>query len=158
MPVKLTRSKQGQLAQQDVDELWKLFIGIHETWDSDALTEGGLTAASAGDEEDGAITYLKGRYKSLIDHIFLLPNLARQYGEDDFFILAADHPDPRDFICNIGDHRPVLMRFSLSDTQDENVNSEEAVQVDPDALAELKRFLNAKEGQPHKYKGKNRHA
>ena len=67
---------------------------------------------SAEDEGNGAITYLKGRFKSQIDHIYLSPNMARQYGPKDFYIVAADHSIP-DYVSKISDHRPVLARLSL---------------------------------------------
>lgn len=67
---------------------------------------------SAEDEGNGAITYIKGRFKSQIDHIYLSPNMARQYGPKDFYIVAADHSMP-DYVSRISDHRPVLARLSL---------------------------------------------
>jgi hypothetical protein len=67
---------------------------------------------SAEDEGNGAITYIKGRFKSQIDHIYLSPNMARQYGPKDFYIVAADHSIP-DYVSKISDHRPVLARLSL---------------------------------------------
>lgn len=112
------------------------------TGDFDALSEGGLTAVSAADEDAGSITYLKSPYKTLIDHVFLSPNLAAQYGSDDFFILAADHPDPGNFIRNISDHRPVLMRLSLSSTDEEVAPDELNEPITEGALAELKAAIN----------------
>jgi hypothetical protein len=67
---------------------------------------------SAEDEGNGAITYIKGRFKAQIDHIYLSPNMARQYGPKDFYIVAADHSIP-DYVSKISDHRPVLARLSL---------------------------------------------
>ncbi|MFN3347726.1 trypsin-like peptidase domain-containing protein [Pseudorhodoplanes sp.] len=66
-----------------------------------------FVAMSAEDEGNGAITYVKGRFKSLIDHIYLSPNLARQYGSKDFFIVAADQRIP-DYVKLISDHRLFL--------------------------------------------------
>ena len=77
----------------------------------DALRADGLLPLSAADEERGAFTYLKGP-RSLIDHIFLSPNLARTYNGDDFFILAAEGRDTS-YLSNLSDHRPVLARLSL---------------------------------------------
>jgi V8-like Glu-specific endopeptidase len=71
---------------------------------------------SAEDEEEGAMTYLKSP-RSLIDHIFISPNLARTYGAKDFFIVAADTKTPQ-YIQKVSDHRPVLMRLSLKPGED----------------------------------------
>ncbi len=72
-----------------------------------------LTPLAAKDEEDGAFSYVKGP-RSLIDHIFLSPNLAKDYDAGDYFIVAADKEFP-DYIKKISDHRPVLIRLSLKD-------------------------------------------
>jgi hypothetical protein len=76
------------------------------------LSDKNFVPISAEDEGNGAITYVKGRFKSLIDHIYLSPNLAKQYGPRDFHILASDRSIP-DYITRISDHRPVLARLSL---------------------------------------------
>ena len=52
--------------------------------------------------------------KSLIDHIFLSPNLAQRFGSGDYFIVAAEKTLP-DYIKRVSDHRPVLVRLSLGD-------------------------------------------
>ncbi|WP_145418512.1 trypsin-like peptidase domain-containing protein [Planctomycetes bacterium K23_9] len=109
--------------------------------DFDALIEADLVAASAADEEDGSFTYLKRPYLSLIDHIFLSPNLASQFGNDDFFIVAADHADPRDFVREISDHRPVLMRLSLARNEASRATSSGHERIDKEALAELKNAI-----------------
>lgn len=62
------------------------------------------------------MTYLKSPL-SLIDHIFISPNLARTYGAKDFIIVAADAQTPA-FVEKISDHRPVLMRISLRPGED----------------------------------------
>lgn len=80
------------------------------------LADRDFTAISAEDENSGAITYIKGRHNSLIDHIYLSPNMARQYGSRDFFIVAADRKIP-DYVSKISDHRPVMARLSLSATK-----------------------------------------
>lgn len=77
-----------------------------------ALTDKKLVPLGAQDEEDGAFTYLK-RPNSLIDHIFLSPNLARQYGAQDFFVVARDRKDIT-YIKEVSDHRPVLVRLALA--------------------------------------------
>jgi hypothetical protein len=81
------------------------------TGDFDNLTGGGRTAVSAADEQGGAFSYIK-RPKSLIDHIFLSPNLAERFNSTDFFIVAAERSFPN-FVEQVSDHRPVLLRMSL---------------------------------------------
>ncbi|UEM21637.1 N-acetylmuramoyl-L-alanine amidase [Skermanella mucosa] len=76
------------------------------------LLDADFSALGAADERDGAFTYLK-RPKSLIDHVFLSPNLKRVAGPDDFFILAKDRTSPIDYLERLSDHRPVLLRLSL---------------------------------------------
>jgi len=85
----------AQLASQDFASLFK-----HD-----------MVALSAQDEGEGAFSYLK-RPKSLIDHIFLSPNLAQTYGAGDFFIVAAEKTLPK-YLKRLSDHRPVLVRLSL---------------------------------------------
>lgn len=82
------------------------------TMDFDNLIADGLVPVSAADEQGGAFSYVKGP-KSLIDHIFLSPNLAQRFGATDYFIVAADKTFP-DYIAEISDHRPVLIRLSLA--------------------------------------------
>ena len=83
--------------------------------DFSKLISGGMVPLSAGDEEGGAFSYIKGP-NSLIDHIFLSPNLAQTYGADDYFIVAADKDAP-DYLLALSDHRPVLVRLSLNSPQ-----------------------------------------
>jgi DNA/RNA endonuclease G (NUC1)/V8-like Glu-specific endopeptidase len=75
------------------------------------LLAGGMVPVSAGDEQGGALSYVKSPL-SMIDHIFLSPNLADTYGEGDFFIVAHDKKIP-DYVKSVSDHRPVLLRLSL---------------------------------------------
>lgn len=104
--------------------------------DFDNLTEGGLTAISAADEQGGAFSYIKGP-RSLIDHIFLSPNLAARFDERDFFIVAAERRFP-DFVEQISDHRPVLLRMSLGGTPAAELKLEASGGADRTAaLAEL---------------------
>jgi DNA/RNA endonuclease G (NUC1)/V8-like Glu-specific endopeptidase len=81
-----------------------------DSGDFDNLTNAGLVAASAEDAEGGAFSYIKGP-RSLIDHVFVSPNLASEAG-DGFFIVAAERTFP-DYVDDISDHRPVLLRLSL---------------------------------------------
>jgi len=87
--------------------------------DFSKLISGGMVALSAGDEEGGAFSYIKGP-QSLIDHIFLSPNLAQTYGADDYFIVAHDKDAP-DYLVALSDHRPVLVRLSLNQPHHESV-------------------------------------
>lgn len=82
------------------------------TTDFDNLIADGLVPVSAEDEQGGAFSYVKGP-QSLIDHIFLSPNLAQRFGATDYFIVAADKTFP-DYLAAISDHRPVLIRLSLA--------------------------------------------
>lgn len=99
----------------EADEDWVLggdYNAPLATNDFQALKVQGLVPLSAADEEGLAFSYL-ARPKSLIDHIFLSANLSKTYGADDYFIVAADKTIPR-FVKEISDHRPVLVRLSLS--------------------------------------------
>ena len=82
----------------------------------DALKGAGFEPMSAEDERGGAITYLGRRYRSLIDSIFLSPGLSRGVSADDFMIIAPDREDPG-FTRRVSDHRPVMVRLSLSETR-----------------------------------------
>lgn len=76
------------------------------------LLQGGFVPMSAADEQAGAFSYVKSPH-SLIDHIFLSPNLARRAGEDSFFIVAKDRSIDN-YANKLSDHRPVLVRLSLA--------------------------------------------
>jgi hypothetical protein len=80
------------------------------TGDFGALIES-MVPISAEDEGEGAMTYLKSP-RSLIDHIFISPNLARTYGAKDFLIVATDSQTPA-YVEKVSDHRPILVRLSL---------------------------------------------
>jgi DNA/RNA endonuclease G (NUC1)/V8-like Glu-specific endopeptidase len=82
------------------------------TQDFADLVAGGMVPLSAEDEEGGAFSYIKSP-KSLIDHIFLSPNLAERYGARDYFIVAVDKTFPK-YVRDVSDHRPVLVRLSLN--------------------------------------------
>lgn len=80
--------------------------------DLDHLKASGLRAMGADDEENGAFTYLKSPYKSLIDNIFLSPNMKHTFGDDDFLVVARDR-EIGDFVKAVSDHRPIMIRLSL---------------------------------------------
>jgi DNA/RNA endonuclease G (NUC1)/V8-like Glu-specific endopeptidase len=83
--------------------------------DFSKLISGGMVPLSAGDEEGGAFSYVKGPL-SMLDHIFLSPTLAQTHGADDFFIVAHDKEIP-DYLTALSDHRPVLVRLSIQSQQ-----------------------------------------
>lgn len=78
--------------------------------DFDALRQAAFMPLSAQDEADGALSYLKSPH-SLIDHVFLSPNMSRLYGAKDFFILAQEKSQ-LDYLKRFSDHRPVLVRLA----------------------------------------------
>lgn len=103
----------AEVAKQDQTEGdWVVggdFNATLASGDLDALSHGGLSALSAHDADDQQITYVKNPFKSLIDHIFVSPNLAAE-GEDDFVIVALDRKIDR--FLDVSDHRPILMRLT----------------------------------------------
>jgi hypothetical protein len=103
---------------------------------------------SADDEAGGAFSYVK-RPKSLIDHIFLSKNLARTYGADDYFIVAADREIP-DYVRRLSDHRPVLVRLSLLDRQAEERPAQRKKARSPQdaAIEELRKALRGGAAAP----------
>ncbi len=111
------------------------------TTDFDNLLTGGMVPVSAADEQGGAFSYVKGP-QSLIDHIFLSPNLAARFGAEDYFIVAADKTFPH-YIAGISDHRPVLIRLNLATAAGgsglESIDSA----ADLAAVADLKQRLAA---------------
>ena len=120
-------SKRRRMASKILAEAVKVMIesGHDEDWilggdynaelasdDFKDLLTAQMVALSAQDEAGGAMSYVKSP-KSLIDHIFLSANLAKTYGADDYFIVAAEKTIPG-YIASISDHRPVLVRLSLN--------------------------------------------
>lgn len=109
------------------------------------LISGGMVPLSAQDELGGAFSYVKGP-NSLIDHIFLSANLAETYGAKDFFIVAQDKEIP-DYVTELSDHRPVLVRLSLKGDQPhhEELNVREAKRL-PDSLRDKLSVLDPNAG------------
>jgi DNA/RNA endonuclease G (NUC1) len=120
------------------------------THDFDDLVTGKMVPVSAEDEQNGAFSYIKGP-QSLIDHIFLSPNLAKRYGATDYFIVAADRTFP-DYVDEISDHRPVLLRMSLNGTGEPERAGFESTRNGKAsaALAELKKLLGSARPTPAK--------
>lgn len=107
-----------------------------DTGDFANLTDSGLVAASAEDAEGGAFSYVKGP-RSLIDHVFLSPNLA---GTAAFFIVAAEKTFPR-YVKEVSDHRPVLVRFGLAAGAAPPGNGFENAAAPNPAIEDLRRRL-----------------
>jgi DNA/RNA endonuclease G (NUC1)/V8-like Glu-specific endopeptidase/endonuclease/exonuclease/phosphatase family metal-dependent hydrolase len=110
------------------------------TEDFAALTDS-MVPVSAADESDGAFTYLKSPHKSLIDHIFVSPNLSEKYGEDDFFIVAADQTFP-EFLSRLSDHRPIVLRMSTGGATEAAGKATEQTEQSAE-LKELKALLQS---------------
>lgn len=91
--------------------------------DFKALMGEGYVALGAEDEEQGSFTYLKSP-KSLIDNIFLSPNLSRTFGADDFMIVAKER-SIGDFVQTISDHRPIMLRLSIAELAAQGVEAPE---------------------------------
>lgn len=81
------------------------------TNDFKRLLSADLKPMSAADEQAGAFSYVKSP-RSLIDHIFLSPNLVRRTDGDAYFIVAKDK-SVDNYAAKLSDHRPVLVRLSI---------------------------------------------
>lgn len=79
------------------------------------LTDSGFEPMSAEDEAAGAFTYLKSP-KSLIDNVFLSPDVKRTTGGANFFIVAKEKSLDK-FVKQVSDHRPIVLRISLTDSE-----------------------------------------
>jgi endonuclease/exonuclease/phosphatase family metal-dependent hydrolase len=115
MATKILAAAVNRMIEKGADRDWVIggdFNAELGSGDFAPLDRKNFVPISAEDEGNGSITYIKGRFKSEIDHIYLSPNMARQYGPKDFYIVAADHSIP-DYVSKISDHRPVLARLSL---------------------------------------------
>jgi endonuclease/exonuclease/phosphatase family metal-dependent hydrolase len=76
-----------------------------------------LKPMSAADEQAGAFSYVKAPH-SLIDHIFLSPNLVRHTEGDAYFIVTKDKTVDN-YAHKLSDHRPVLVRLALGERPSE---------------------------------------
>jgi len=95
--------------------------------DFDKLSRKGMVALSATDEGNDELTYIKSP-RSLIDHIFLSPNLSNVVDPfNDYMIVAAEKNIPQ-YVAKISDHRPVMVRFQLMRVQPEAVKSQRVPQ------------------------------
>ncbi|TWA53191.1 N-acetylmuramoyl-L-alanine amidase [Azospirillum baldaniorum] len=112
----LAHAVQHMVDQHHADADWIIggdFNAELESGDFGALTKARFVPLSAQDEAEGALTYLKSP-RSLIEHVFLSPNMSRLYGPQDFFILAKEKSQV-DYLKRFSDHRPVLLRLSAAD-------------------------------------------
>ncbi|MEM9248216.1 MAG: trypsin-like peptidase domain-containing protein [Pseudomonadota bacterium] len=128
------------------DQDWILLGDVNATLasqDFEPLIEGGFTPLSASDEANGAFTYLKSPYKSLIDNIFVSANLSDSVDPDQFFVVATDRAVSR-FVQDVSDHRPIAMRLSLADLPDAPAEGTGAAPgADRDADAAFRALLAA---------------
>jgi len=102
------------------DNDWIILGDVNSTLKSGnfaALEDGGFTPLGAADEDNGAFTYLKAPYKSMIDNIFVSDSMSRFASEDDFYIIETDRKVTK-FIRDTSDHYPIALRLSLSDLPD----------------------------------------
>lgn len=109
----LARAVEVMIDRHKADQDWVLggdFNAKLATGDFDALVKAQFKPVSAQDEADGSLSYLKSP-RSLIDHVFLSPNMSRLYGPQDFFILSKEKSQV-DYLKRFSDHRPVLLRLS----------------------------------------------
>lgn len=117
----LATAIKSMIDENNADKDWILGGDFNATLASDDFNFllSDFVALSAEDEKAGEMTYIKGKYKSLIDHIFISPNL-RDATDSEYIIVAHDKVLP-DYL-SISDHRPILIRLSLKDSVTDLVN------------------------------------
>lgn len=106
------------------DSDWIILGDVNATLkssDLDPLLSGGFKALGAADEENGAFTYLKSPYNSMIDNIFVSDSMSGVADEGDFFIIETDRSVSR-FVRDVSDHRPIALRLSLADLPNVQTN------------------------------------
>lgn len=112
---KILAAAVARMVENGADQDWILLGDLNAeiaSNDFGSLAGRGLVPLSAEDEGNQSFTYLKSPYKSMIDHVYVSPNLAKRYGSDDFFVVAADKTYPN-YIKEISDHRPIVTRLAL---------------------------------------------
>jgi hypothetical protein len=110
----LARAVQEMIAK-GADADWVIGGDVNDelgSGDFTALTDGGFVPMSAADEAAGAFTYLKAP-KSLIDNIFLSPQVST-HGGADYFIVTKERSLDK-FVRQVSDHRPIVLRVSLAE-------------------------------------------
>ena len=106
------------MVDSGADQDWVLggdFNAVLGSGKLDPLRLDGFAALSARDTAHGAFTYLGARHRSLIDHVFLSPNMAHNDASSDYadFFVVAEDKEYSDFANSISNHRPVVARLSL---------------------------------------------
>jgi endonuclease/exonuclease/phosphatase family metal-dependent hydrolase len=115
MASKILAAAVARMIKNGADQDWILLGDLNAeiaTNDFAPLAKYGLVPLSAEDEGNQSFTYLKSPHKSMIDHVYVSPNLATRYGAQDFFVVTADKTYP-DYIKEISDHRPIVTRLAL---------------------------------------------
>ncbi|MBE9636845.1 trypsin-like peptidase domain-containing protein [Salipiger mangrovisoli] len=79
-----------------------------------ALRDAGISVHGAADARDGAFTYLRWPQQSHVDSIFASPGMTQAVGSEDFILITADRTFPQ-FLTQVSDHRPVMVRLSLGE-------------------------------------------
>lgn len=132
----LAHAVKTMIEEHDAAEDWVLggdFNAELASNDFSELLSADFVPLSAADEDAGQMSYIKSP-KSLIDHIFLSPNLAKRTGDDAYFIVAKEKSVDK-YAQKLSDHRPVLVRLSLGKS------SEPAPTNSQDLDAEIARLL-----------------
>lgn len=115
MAARLLAEAIAEVSRQEGEEGdWIIGGDFNATLDSgdlDALADAGLLPMSARDAQTGQITYVKAPYASLIDHVYVSPNLAA-VDDEDFVIVALDRSIDR--FLDVSDHRPILLRLAAN--------------------------------------------
>ena len=137
----LTAAVTSMINDEGMDNDWILGGDYNATLasqDFDFLLDNKFTAISVNDEKAGEMTYIKGKYKSLIDHIFISPNLVETTNSE--FIIVANEKVIPDYL-SISDHRPVLIGLSLKDEKIP-IEQDEKIQKADDDLVSLLNKMN----------------
>lgn len=142
----LATAIKSMIDDEDADTDWILggdFNATLASEDFNYLLGNKYIALSVKDEKAGEMTYIKGKYKSLIDHIFISPNLKKTINSE-YIIVAQDKTIPN--YLSISDHRPVLIRLSLTDSIIENGENKEVIinNINDQELIDTIRNLDSK--------------
>ncbi|WP_207424628.1 endonuclease [Desertivirga brevis] len=139
------------IKHKNFDDEWILGGDLNATLasgDLEELSKGSLIALSAEDAKAQAFSYLKKPYQSLIDHIYLSPNLVNRTDPEGFMILARERDNTRDGnpksdYLSISDHRPIMVRLSLVDPQQPKKGADASDDVRKKAAAELAGLISS---------------
>jgi V8-like Glu-specific endopeptidase len=109
----MARAVEEMIRHHGADQDWVLggdFSAERASGDFEEIGKAQFKSMSAQDEANGALSYLKSP-DSLIDQVFLSPNLSRLHGPQDGFILLKEKSQV-DYLKRFADHCPVLLRLS----------------------------------------------